>query len=478
MNKIPVFFVPEMVADSKSLSPSSAKPPAVVAEWVRAFGDKIDVRSFDPVTPDQLKLVHEAGHVDGILSGRRKNGFGNTCPIIAATLPYTNGAMLAAAREALSNKKVAVAPVSGFHHASTNTAEGFCTFNGLMVTAAVLKIEGLARNVGILDLDCHYGNGTDEIISRLNAHDWMRHFTGGKYYQTRRDAGRFFKDLPTIMALFRDCDLVLYQAGADPHVDDPFGGWMTTGEMKERDGLVFEYLAKHGIPCAWDLAGGYQVEPDGSIPKVLEIHSNTMDRTVHSYLGSGTLENPCSFEVGAGKGAFMVTYPPEVSPVNWSKSRNAHLFCGIPTYEEALEKVFKGRKPVAIYDGGDSECYGLLVFEDGSAYRLYGSDLGVWSEVAHNPTHPFTSLAVLMKEADLSGHSCASYIISLEADFLKFSESTGKGVLTLHVSNLTEDDLEMVTHPLGFNYLSEHINYFTGFLEPFKDYVDRVTFSP
>jgi hypothetical protein len=54
----------------------------------------------------------------------------------------------------------------------------------------------------------------------------------------------------------------------------------------------------------------------------------------------------------------------------------------------------------------------------------------------------------------------------------------GKGVLTLHVSNLTEDDLEMVTHPLGFNYLSEHINYFTGFLEPFKDYVDRVTFSP
>jgi hypothetical protein len=31
-----------------------------------------------------------------------------------------------------------------------------------------------------------------------------------------------------------------------------------------------------GIPCAWNLAGGYQVEPDGSIAKVLEIHDNTI----------------------------------------------------------------------------------------------------------------------------------------------------------------------------------------------------------
>jgi len=292
--------------------------------------------------------VHDTDHVDGILSSRKNNGFNNKCPVVASTLPYTNGAMLSAAREAIANNKVAVAPVSGFHHASTNTTEGFCTFNGLMVTAKVLKDEGLVRKVGILDLDCHYGNGTDEIITNLNAHDWVAHFTGGKYYHVRRHVVHFFQRLPDILDIFRNCDLVLYQAGADPHVDDPFGGWMTTEEMKERDGKVFEYLAKHGIPCAWNLAGGYQVEPDGSIPKILEIHSNTMDRCVHSYLGSGTLENPCSFEVGAGKGAFMVTYPPELSPVNWSKSRNAHLFCGIPTYEEALEKVFKGRKPVAI----------------------------------------------------------------------------------------------------------------------------------
>jgi len=30
------------------------------------------------------------------------------------------------------------------------------------------------------------------------------------------------------------------------------------------------------VPVVWNLAGGYQREPDGSIPAVLEIHDNTM----------------------------------------------------------------------------------------------------------------------------------------------------------------------------------------------------------
>jgi hypothetical protein len=40
-----------------------------------------------------------------------------------------------------------------------------------------------------------------------------------------------------------------------------------------------------GIPVVWNLAGGYQVEKDGSIPKVLEIHDNTMRECVRVYGG-------------------------------------------------------------------------------------------------------------------------------------------------------------------------------------------------
>ena len=53
-----------------------------------------------------------------------------------------------------------------------------------------------------------------------------------------------------------------------------------TEELRHRDSVVFSTLAKMKIPCGWNLAGGYQVEPDGSIPKVLEIHDNTMSECI------------------------------------------------------------------------------------------------------------------------------------------------------------------------------------------------------
>lgn len=166
-----------------------------------------------------------------------------------------------------------------------------------------------------------------------------------------------------------------------------------------------------------------------------------------------------------------VTYLCERHPEDLRGIRNAHLFCGVPTYEEALEEVFKGRNPIAVYEGRDSECYGLLVFGDGTAYRLYGTDLGVWAEEAHNPSLPFTTLTELMKEASLLYGG--SYSIALEGENLVFDDFKGRGTLTLSVSNLTEEELEIVTHPMGFDYLWEHLDFFCGWRESFKDYVIR-----
>ena len=46
-------------------------------------------------------------------------------------------------------------------------------------------------------------------------------------------------------------------------------------------------LAKARVPVAWNLAGGYQIEDDGSIPKVLEIHDNTMRECVRVFRAEG-----------------------------------------------------------------------------------------------------------------------------------------------------------------------------------------------
>lgn len=273
-----------MVADSRSASPSAAKPIKVVESWQKQF--EIELFEPEPVTVDQLSLAHDRTFVEDVLACRRENGFGNRSTEVAASLPYTSGAMLAAARHVLTSKGVAAAPCSGFHHAGWLSTEGFCTFNGLMVTAAVLKSEGLVERVGILDLDMHYGNGTDAIRRVLDAGSWVKHFTGGAEFISEHQASYFFSTrLNEALASMAGCDVVLYQAGADPHINDPYGGWLTTEQLRMRDAIVFSTLKIMGIPVAWNLAGGYQVEPDGSIPKVLEIHDNTMRECVRSFGG-------------------------------------------------------------------------------------------------------------------------------------------------------------------------------------------------
>jgi acetoin utilization deacetylase AcuC-like enzyme len=267
---LPLFYTDRMVADSRSFSPSAAKPRAVVASWSR-LGVPLVVKEPAPVTHAQLCLAHDTQYVAGVLAGRLPNGFGNRSLEVAASLPYTSGAMLAAASEAIENGAVAVAPCSGFHHARHDCAGGYCTFNGLVVAAQVLREEGAARRVGILDFDQHYGDGTDDIIETLGL-DFIEHYTAGKLWGARSQAAKFLGSIPRIMATMAGCGVILYQAGADPHVDDPLGGWLTTAQLAKRDRLVFETARSMGVPIAWNLAGGYQERLRG----VLDIHDNTM----------------------------------------------------------------------------------------------------------------------------------------------------------------------------------------------------------
>jgi acetoin utilization deacetylase AcuC-like enzyme len=268
-----VFYTPKMVADSASFSPSAAKPKLVVESWL-AHGFAIEVIEPRPVTPEQLYRAHRRDYVDGILSCRLANGFGNRSKAVAASLIYTSGAMLEAAKAAMLTGGFACAPVSGFHHACWSTGGGFCTFNGLMVTALEVLEAGAAKTIGILDCDQHYGNGTDDIINHLGEAGRIVHFTTGKSHFEPVAFLKTFAD--RIKNLYAACDVLLYQAGADPHINDPLGGWMTTAQLHERDRIVFETARAMKLPVAWNLAGGYQRDEKGHIGAVLEIHDNTM----------------------------------------------------------------------------------------------------------------------------------------------------------------------------------------------------------
>lgn len=128
--------------------------------------------------------------------------FCNRLASVAASLPYTSGVMLSAARAALENRYGAIAPCSGFHHAGYDFAGGYCTFNGLMVTAAVLLAEDKVRKIGILDCDQHWGNGTQDIIDRLRLCDRVVHYSPCRTFGRPQRAEAFLAMLPQLLTAF------------------------------------------------------------------------------------------------------------------------------------------------------------------------------------------------------------------------------------------------------------------------------------
>lgn len=254
-------------------SPSARKPAELAA--LLKNNPFIEFIEPKPLTREDIKLSHAPNFVDDILDLKSDNGFGNRSPEIANSLLYTNGAMYEAARLATVSQPTC-ALVSGFHHAGYDNWENFgyfCTFNGLVISALKLIQEG--KNVAIIDCDMHWGNGTDNILNRLNLNSKIYHFTFGKQLLNAVDYMDCLDGHVRKMLTKFSPDVILYQAGADVHVEDPYGGIFTTDEIFKRDLLMFEIAKSLKSSIAWNLAGGYQVEKDGSIQKVLDIHLNT-----------------------------------------------------------------------------------------------------------------------------------------------------------------------------------------------------------
>lgn len=267
-----VFYDPRQTVEyNPSLSPSAGKPAKVLESWQAKF--PVEIMPVEPLTREDLYKVHDKQYVDDVLDCKRNNGFDNCLRTIADSLLWTNGSFASAAKHAAITGESCVSPTSGFHHAEYHQGMGFCTFNGLMAAAVKLRDEKLAKIIAIADIDMHYGNGTEHILKKLNMRtepDFaVAHYTYGGQAKMGQE---FLEDLPgTLDWLLQEANVLFYQAGADPHIDDPYGGALTTEELRERDRIVFAKAKEKGVPVVWNLAGGYQEDFD----KVLEIHDNT-----------------------------------------------------------------------------------------------------------------------------------------------------------------------------------------------------------
>ena len=281
LDSLKVFYSPDMVSESgRRVSPSDRKPRDV-AEALQRTSWPIELIAPEPTSLVDICRIHEPTYVEDVLELRRASGFGSISASVARSLPYTCGACYGAALVALK-EGISASLSSGFHHAGPNGARGFCTFNGLMITAAQLLASARVTRIAIIDCDYHYGDGTQAIINAQMLSDQILHVSFGLTYKVPAQAEAYLAEVYRLRAVLEKNrpGIILYQAGADTHIDDPLGGLLTSEQMRERDRAMFAIASDLSIPLTWNLAGGYQIEPDGTIPRVVALHLNTFEEAL------------------------------------------------------------------------------------------------------------------------------------------------------------------------------------------------------
>ncbi len=231
----------------------------------------------EPMAREWLEAVHCPAYVDQVFSAsvpkdkERRIGFPVT-PHIASRVRHTNGGTWLAAQLALEHG-FAANSAAGSHHALHETGAGYCVFNDLAVAANRLIAEGTAKRVLIADCDVHQGDGTASLTAGRDD-IFTLSFHAEKNFPVRKarsdldialpdkagDAeylAALNRHLPEVLDSFRP-DLVLYQAGVDPHEDDRLGRLSLTDKgLDMRDRYVVGTIRQRGIPVASVLGGGY-----------------------------------------------------------------------------------------------------------------------------------------------------------------------------------------------------------------------------
>lgn len=261
-------------------APNLSKGMEVFNLAVNMAVDKIVTMPVVSIVPTILRSVHNPSYVQGVLDGLTANGYGNTDALVNQHSAHSCEMMHVAVELALQmGEKVVFTPTSGFHHAGHNFGGGYCTFNGLVVAAMTMRAAKPDAAVLIVDGDGHYGDGTADIISSLGLSHWLQQCSLDK--ASVQGDPEFARHKLKTMLNSGPWDLVIYQAGADAHIEDPFyAGYLDDADWAARDNLVFTVCRNLGIPVIFNLAGGYNGK------KTTMLHLSTVETARRVFFGA------------------------------------------------------------------------------------------------------------------------------------------------------------------------------------------------
>ena len=229
-----------------------------------------------------LKYINEIKNKTLDKKSETKIGFPINNSVVKRSFLATGGTVLAS-KLALEHK-LACNTAGGSHHASYDFGAGYCVFNDVAVAANYLKHQKKIKNILILDLDVHQGNGNSEIFK--NDKDV---FTFSMHCKSNYPAKKSKSDLDVelkdnledeeYLKILRkklaylnkiNFNFVFYIAGVDVHHQDKLGKLKLTDDgINQRDRLVVENFFSKKIPLCGVLGGGY----NKNFEKLIELHS-------------------------------------------------------------------------------------------------------------------------------------------------------------------------------------------------------------
>ena len=218
------------------------------------------------------RSYHEAFSRDRLTRPQqRRIGLPATRPLVQRTWLAVGGTLLTA-RLAL-RCGLACHLAGGTHHAHPGFGSGFCIFNDCAVAAKVLLTTGEVQRILIIDLDVHQGDGSaacfqdDSRVTTFSVHaasNFPLRKVEGDIDIPLADGANDDDYLAAIADRLPDAldttapDLVLFNAGVDPHRDDRLGRLdLSDMGLKMRDRLVLDACLRRRIPTGTVIGGGY-----------------------------------------------------------------------------------------------------------------------------------------------------------------------------------------------------------------------------
>ena len=178
----------------------------------------------------------------------------------------------------------------------SDKGEGFCLLNDLAIAAAYAIHHLKMKNVLIVDLDVHQGNGTAQIFENTNeVFTFSMH--GADNYPLKKQKSSLDLALTTgsgddvfisnlnqalnhIENEITNIDLILYQSGVDVLESDKLGKLSLSQDgVKRRDFSVLSFAQEREIPIVTTMGGGY----GENIKAILEAHTSQFIQIQHIF---------------------------------------------------------------------------------------------------------------------------------------------------------------------------------------------------